>query len=118
MPYDAPLYERGTTVYLRESASVGFLEAHTIAGVTRGNNGWVYTILIRPNLPTHAPHYGERRSLTNGAIITFEECEFIQICDALALAEQYHQNQLAAIQNRIATHCVDPTSGTSGTSGS
>ena len=114
MPYDAPLYERGNTVYLRESAAVGFLEAHTISGVTRGPNGWVYTIMVRPNLPSHAPHYGERRSLTNGAVITFEECEFIVICDALRLAEQYHLNQLSAIQSRLATYCVDSDQGTNG----
>jgi uncharacterized Fe-S radical SAM superfamily protein PflX len=116
MSYDPPIYERGNTVYLRESAAAGFLEVQTISGVQRGRNTWIYTVTVRPASP-HAPHYGERRSLVNGATLFFDECEFIDMCTALELAEAYHVNQLNVIQARLASYCNDTTS-TSGTSGS
>lgn len=72
--------------------------------------------MLRPNLPAQHPHIGERRSLVNGAVIHFEECEFIDLCSALLLAETYHQNQLNAIRTRLAMYCS--TTGTSGVVGS
>lgn len=76
-----------------------------------GANGWVYTIALHPKTPVNAPHYGERRSMTNGAVIYFEECEFTDLCTALSLAETYHVNQLNAIRAKINTHCNIGTSG-------
>jgi uncharacterized Fe-S radical SAM superfamily protein PflX len=100
---------------MRESAVLGFLEPHTIAGVQRGQNGWVYTVIARPNQPIAAPHFGERRSMVNGATMYFQECEFVTICEALELAEAYHLRQLAVIQSRLRTYCV--SAGTTGTTG-
>lgn len=99
---------------MRESAVLGFIEPHTISGVHRGPNGWVYTVAVRPNNPISAPHYGERRSMVNGATIYFEECEFVGICEALTLAETYLLQQLNVVQNRLHTYCGVGT-GTTGT---
>lgn len=105
MSYAAPIYESGNVVYMRESAVVGFIEPHTISGVIRGQNGWVYTVVARPNHPAHAPHFGERRSMVNGATLYFQECEFVDLCEALTLAESYHLRQLINIRSRLHTYC-------------
>ena len=90
---------------MKESAVLGFLEPHTISGVYRGQNGWVYTVGVRPSNPMNAPHYGERRSMVNGATLYFEECEFVGICEALTLAEAYLIQQLGVVQARLRTYC-------------
>ena len=90
---------------MRESAVLGFVEPHTVSGIFRGTNGWVYTIDVRPNNPVNAPHYGERRSMVNGATLYFEECEFINLCEALTLVETYLLQQLDVVQTRLRVYC-------------
>ena len=96
---------------MKESAVLGFLEPHTISGVHRGQNGWVYTVGVRPSNPISAPHYGERRSMVNGATIYFEECEFVDLCTALTLAEAYLIQQLVVVQARLRAYCAVGTTG-------
>jgi len=112
--YQAPLYEAGSVVYLKESAILGFIESYVIDNVGRSGNGdgWIYTIQVSPARPASAPHYGERRSLVNGATMFFKECEFVSIHDALLLAEAYLKEQLSAIQAQINITCVRPESDT------
>lgn len=92
---------------MKESAALGFLEPHTISGVYRGQGGWVYTITVRPNMPVNSPHFGERRSMVNGATLHFQECEFVGLCEALSLAESYHVRQLDLIRARLNTYCTE-----------
>jgi len=117
MSYTAPIYESGNVGYRKESAVLGFLDPHTSSGVQRGPNGWVYTVGVRPSNPINAPHYGERRSMVNGATMYFEECEFVDMCEALTLAEAYLIQQLNVVQARLRTYCVVGTE-TAGTTGS
>ena len=96
---------------MRESAALGFLEPHTIANVQRGNNGWVYTVVARANRSTSVGSFGERRSMVNSALMVFEECEFVNMCEALLLAKAWHERQLAAILSKLQSHCDIGTSG-------
>ncbi len=101
---DAPLYEEGDTVYLRESAAIGFLEAVIISGIRRGDNKWLYSVQAGIS-QRNATHYGDKISFVNGAQLLFTEEEFVPLCTALDLAEANLQRQLADIQRRKASLC-------------
>jgi hypothetical protein len=66
-------------------------------------NGWSYTVSVLGN--SHSPVYGERRNMTNNAIMTFDECEFLDYCNALFLAREYHTRSLVIIESKIANSC-------------
>ena len=102
---DAPAYEPGDTVYLKESAAIGFLEAVVISGVSWGNDQWLYSVRTGISQPWGASHYGDKILLVNGAKLLFSEEEFVPLCTALDLAEANLQRQLADIQRRRAALC-------------
>lgn len=109
MPYTPPAYESGSVVYMRESAVLGFLEPHTINSVYMGQDGWVYTVLAKSTTMSSVGSFGERRSMVNGALLQFNECEFVNLCQALLLAKSYHERQLNAINSKLQSHCDDYT---------
>jgi hypothetical protein len=114
MPTNPPLYDVNDTVYFKESAALGHLEAVTISGVLARGNTWLYTIHASRGQPTAVAHYGDRKTMTQGAVLYFSEDELILLCDALDLAEANAQAQLDRIQAQRAAMCSDdePTAGT------
>ena len=112
MPINPPLYNVNDTVYLRESAALGHLEAVSISGIYSRSDSWMYTILVaRPGV-TGVAHYGDRITVTNASTLYFTEDEFVLLCDALDLAEANAQAQLARIQAQRSTLCGGDTTGT------
>lgn len=82
-----PLYALGDTVYLKESAALGSLEAVRIGGMMKGSTGWLYSIQTASPSPLGSTFYGDKRSLTNGALLYFSESEFVSQCAALEIVE-------------------------------
>lgn len=109
---EAPLYDVGDVVYLRESAALGFLEAVRISGVMRAKGTWMYSVSARAPGPTAVTHHGDRINSVAAMILYFTESEFVPVCDALALAEANAQRQLQRLQAQRASLCVEPTAGT------
>jgi len=105
----APLYDIGDSVYLRESAALGFIEAVRISGVSKQSTGWVYTIEARSAQPMAPTVYGDRIATTNRAILYFSEDEFLPLCDALNLAEEHALSVLSKIQAQKQRLCDDVT---------
>ena len=105
---DAPKYDIGDVVYLKESAALGHLEAVTISGAVY-NNGWMYTIRAGRALPTSVAHYGDRISAVHAKTLYFTENELIVLCDALELAEANAQRALERIQIQRTNLCPDVT---------
>lgn len=105
MAIDAPLYEPGDAVYLKESAALGFLEAVTISGVVWSGNKWMYTIRVGPAKPMSGRYYGDRITTTNAQTLYYTEDEFVTECDALALAEENAERILQRLQKQRASIC-------------
>ena len=106
---DAPKYDVGDVVYLKESAALGHLEAVTISGATYSNNSWMYTIRAGRALPTSVAYYGDRISAVHAKTLYFTENELIVLCDALELAEANAQRALERIQIQRTNLCPDVT---------
>ena len=109
---EAPLFNIGDIVYLRESAALGYLEAVRISGITKTRVGWIYTVSARTPGPIAVAHHGDRINSVAGSVLYFTESEFVLVCDALDLAEANVKRQLDKIQAQKASLCVEPTSGT------
>lgn len=105
MTIEAPTYGEGDTVYLRESAALGFLEAVIINGITRNNGKWIYTIRTGVSSPIAPTVYGDRRSLVHAKTLYFSEDELITICDALDLAEANAQRVLDKLRAQRVALC-------------
>jgi hypothetical protein len=106
---DAPLYDIGDVVYLRESAAIGHLEAVTISGATYRESKWMYAIRAGRAQPSSVPYYGDRISAVNAKTLYFTESELVVLCDALLLAEANAQRALERIQLQRANLCPDVT---------
>ncbi len=113
MPTNPPLYDVNDTVYFKESAALGHLEAVTISGILARGDAWLYTVYASRGQPTAVAHYGDRKTTTHAATLYFSEDEFVLLCDALDLAEANAQAHLDRIQAQRAAMCSDePTAGT------
>lgn len=106
-----PKYTVGDSVYLKESAALGFLEAVLISGVHLGQNGWMYSIDVNIQRPAPIAQYGDRKSLVNTATLFFSEEEFVELCDALTLAEVNAQLALNRLKAQRQALCPTGTSG-------
>lgn len=106
MAIEAPTYQEGDQVYLRESAALGFLEAVTISGIRRINGKWAYAIRAGMARPYAATTYGDRTSLVNGATLFFTESELISVCDALDLAIANAERVLERLQAQRNSICT------------
>lgn len=98
MTANAPTFSIGQIVYLRESASIGFLEPMKISGIFMLNNGWAYTISNDGPLHRSSATFGDRVSTITGSIIYYTESEFISLYDALVLVEANAQRALEKVQ--------------------
>jgi len=105
MTIDTPLYDVGDSVYLRESAAMGFLEGVIISGITRNRGVWSYAVTMTQAGATAPGYYGDRASLTSNKTLYFTESEFVSKCDALSLAKANLQIQLDKIQAQIDSVC-------------
>ncbi len=103
---NAPIYNVGDVVYLRESAALGFLEPVKINGMQEYRGAWVYTIQATQPSPGYPASFGDRISLTNGGTLFFSENEFVDQCTALTLAESNATAKLAAIQAQKSRNCT------------
>jgi hypothetical protein len=111
MPTNPPLYDVNDTVYLKESAALGHLEAVTISGIISRGDSWLYSIYVSRGNPVAVAHYGDRITATHSATLYFTEDEFVLLCDALNLAEANAQIRLANIQAQKSSLCDDETTG-------
>lgn len=105
MAVEAPLFEVGEVVYIRESAALGFLEAYSVSSILKASSSeWVYTINIirRPGQP---PLFGERISHQAERVLYFNESELINKCDAYALIENSLSDRLDRIRQLRSSEC-------------
>lgn len=108
---DAPKYDIGDPVYLRESAAIGHLEAVIISGAMWGSSQgqWLYTVRAGRAQPTAVAYYGDRITAVHAKTLYYTESELITHCDALALAEANAQRALERIQLQRTGLCPDTT---------
>jgi hypothetical protein len=108
MAAQVPVWSIGDVVYLRESAAIGFLEAHAIAAIHILNGRIIYYMKSSIAPPPAIAGFGERITHQNRASLYWEESELISYCDALKLCQLNLQTQLAAIEAKLAG-CPDST---------
>ncbi len=101
----APLFGVGDTVYFKESAQQGFLEAIKISTIHISASGqWSYHIsfgLKQPDPPT----FGDRITHQRPTTPYFNESELITFCDAAQIIESVLTQRLAEIQRQRAMYC-------------
>lgn len=101
----APLFGVGDTVYFKESAQQGFLEAVRISHVTMSTNEqWTYNVVFGTKLPD-PPVFGDRITHQNPSSLYFNESELITFCEAAELVEQFLEARLAEIRQQRAARC-------------
>lgn len=101
-----PIYSIGDTLYFRESASIGSLEPVVISSIMSKNGEWLYAVRFKGgSMPTAAVQYGDKISMVHGATLYYTSDELMNLCDALALAEQNAQRVLNNIQAQRSTLC-------------
>jgi len=102
-----PKYSIGDIIYLRESASLGFLEAYKVTGITSTSPGRiVYYIDVSNGSPI--VNFGERITNQNRPALYFDETELIAYCDALTMIRTYLTTQLTAVNSKL-TQCETGT---------
>lgn len=102
-----PLFELNSTVYLKESAAAGFLEAVKVDTVQKRATEWVYSVRFNPKLPTSAL-FGDRITYHNPGVVYYNESELVSYCDALELVENNLTSRLAEAQRlRAAAECSE-----------
>lgn len=111
---EAPLYSQGETVYIKESAALGFLEAYIVDTITHLPTGVIHYELISSLAPPAANMtMGDRNIGRRKLPVTFIESDLITYCDALDLAISNTQVQLSTLQAlQDAAGCIDAGTGT------
>lgn len=101
-----PKYGTGDTVYLRESASIGILEAWRIGSVSSNYPGqWLYTVEAARSQPTSGSFVGDRKQLVTGVTVFYTEDSFVSFCEALSIARQTLTSRLEHIDSLLAANC-------------
>ena len=91
MKFDVP-----GQAYVKQSAMRGQITPVHLYSASYATE-WVYSIGTMK--PTVDPaHYGERRGFTMQSVRVFAESELLSYCDALTVAIEYHQTQLATLE--------------------
>ena len=111
----APLYDQGDTVYLKDSAALGFLEAYIVQTIVhRADGSIVYHLATYLKPPAANMTIGDRNTGRVLHGLSFFESELITYCEALSLAIVNSQAQLASLQAQSeVSGCQD--TGTDGT---
>ena len=95
----APLYDIGQTVYLKESAALGFLEAYLVKNMEYQPSGrLVYTLVTSLKSPAAVQTIGDRVTGQRALPIRFCEEDLIGYEQALDTCIVNLQNQLAVLQ--------------------
>ena len=101
----SPLFSVGDTVYLKESAELGFLEAARVGHVmTSTNEEWVYGISLGGSLPS-APTFGDRIHYRKVPEPYYNESELLSFCDAADFVEDFLSARLVDIRALRADRC-------------
>lgn len=113
----APIYSPGDTVYLRDSAALGFLEAYIVKTITHRPDGQIqYYLSTHLKPPAANMTMGDRNTGRVLKQITFFEYDLITYCEAIILAIENTEKQLASLQAQYAASgCADEDEGTAGT---
>jgi len=98
---NAPKYDIGNVVYLRESAALGFLEPARISGISRRGPDWIYSIYVGLAGSTSANLFGDRRSMVHNNTLFFTEEEFVTELEALQLTKSNLERQLNSVNQQI-----------------
>lgn len=109
-----PKYIIDEVVYIKESSAIGFIEAARIAGISYGNDGWLYTLRSNIASPRAPATYGDKNLFARYGELIYSEDELITYCEALTLAEGHAQRILTNIQTQLSSFCnpaSDPTQG-------
>ena len=95
----APVYNIGQTVYLRESAALGFLEAYNVKEIVYQPNGKLYYTLVTSLKPPAAVQtIGDRVTGLQVLPIKFYEEDLIGYREALEMCIANLQIQLNDLQ--------------------
>jgi hypothetical protein len=95
----APLYDIGQTIYLKESAALGFLEAYTIKDMGYQPNGkLIYTLVTSLKQPAAVQTIGDRVTGQRVLPIRFYEEDLIGYKEALEIRIANLQTQLNTLQ--------------------
>lgn len=93
-------YDIGDTVYLRESAALGFLEAYIIKSLRVIPDGNVlYKLIVSLKQPVSGQTMGDRVVGVQEIPLEMYESDLVSYCDALELCEINLASQLANIQS-------------------
>ncbi len=108
MPSTTPLFRRGDTVYLLESAEIGKLEAFKITSIKQVVDGrWVYEINIGKKPPAQGLIGDTWDARVNELTIAYLESELIGVCEALTIVVARAQTQITNVQNRVGVVCPE-----------
>jgi hypothetical protein len=102
----SPKFGVGDSVYFKESAALGFIEATRVSGVHLGQNGWLYTTATTLSPPSPGA-YQDRRSLVGTQILYYTEDELCDKCEALILAEANAKRNYDRIKAQRQAICPD-----------
>lgn len=104
-----PKYNPGDTIYLRESAVLGFIESYKIDNVSydKSTSQWMYNVNVKHRGPAPSTTI-DRVTLRNSECLLFRESELIEFCDAIQLAIDESENRLAKLKNIRDARCGEP----------
>lgn len=109
-------FEIGDSVYVRESATKGFLENYTVVGINKDPTGfWKYSIGIAHSTPVINSTVGDRNVLKGNFLspdLKFYEDELTTYCEALDLAIPVVLAQYNRLVKLRIQHCEDGGTGT------
>lgn len=94
-----PAYEIGDSVYLRESAALGFLEHYNIASIYQPSLGRIIYYMVPNPARERGATFGDQITHMSRPILYFEEDELITYAEAIQLAKANAQAQLQRLQN-------------------
>jgi len=109
----APKYDIGETVYILESAAVGFLEPYKVEMIVYSSPSRItYFLYSGPRQPTVTTTFGDRISQRGRPTLEYEEAELVTYEVALDLSVKNAAANLARLQTQHDAMYPDSTGGT------
>lgn len=103
MAPQAPKYGIGDSIYLRESAALGFLEAFVIIKIEYNSDGVIlYELATGTKTPSATMTIGDRNTGLITVPVKLAEYDLVNHCEAIRLAIANVELQLATL-HRLAT---------------
>ena len=105
-----PKYKINNTIYLRESAMLGFIESYKVNGIIYDSHTsqWMYQINIKNRGPATSLMV-DRVDLRAQESLYFKESELIEFCEAINLAISEAEQRINKLKKMRDTRCVDPS---------